>query len=244
MNPAMVLCSHGTADPSGQEVIRRTIAAVRRAARPFDVYGAVVDVETHRLPEVLASIRRPVVVVPLLLSGGYHVRHDIAEAVGAHPSAIAAEPLGPSWTWAQLGVERLIRLGARPDDTLILGASASSEPVARESTVRAASMVAELWGSAVDVGYVGHTGPSVEDLVARARVHGSRIVVSSYLLAPGHFQRRLHECGADLVTPPLLSASPRRDVVDLIMRRFDRAARRLPWGTPLAFDHGASGRDR
>jgi transposase len=55
----------------------------------------------------LARAGTPVVVVPLLLSGGYHVHVDIAGAVGAHDGARAARPLGPDLRLAEVLHTRL-----------------------------------------------------------------------------------------------------------------------------------------
>lgn len=240
MNPALVLTSHGTHDPAGREVVRRLAAAVRRAAAPFDVLEAVVDVEAHRLPTVLAAQRRPVVVLPLLLSSGHHVRHDVATAVADHPHAAATAPLGPSWTLAEVGAQRLAESGARPDDVVVLGGSGSSRPEALEDVEHAATLLRAVWGGDVRVGHLGRHGTPVADVVAQARSGGRRVVISSYVLAPGHFQGQLEGAGADLVTAPLLSPSPQHAIVDLLVRRFERAARTAglwatdtlgPWST-------------
>ncbi|HWV27825.1 MAG TPA: hypothetical protein VNZ66_11410 [Aeromicrobium sp.] len=53
--------------------------------------------------------------------------------------------------------------------------------------------------------------------------------MSSYLLAPGHFQTELARAGADLVTRSLLQPSPDQALVELIVRRFEQAARRVSW---------------
>src|SRR3712207_9111535 len=47
--------------------------------------------------------------------------------------------------------------------------------------------------------------PAVPDAVAAARSAGAgRVVIASYLLAPGHFHDKLAGAGADQVTAPLL----------------------------------------
>lgn len=236
MNPALVLCSHGTSDPVGQEVVRRLVGAVRLAAGAVQVHDAVVDVEDHRLPTVLAGLDRPAVVVPLLLSTGFHVRHDIARAVeagvGAGGRAVAAPALGPDWALAELGVRRLLEAGARRDDVVVLGGSGSSEAAAMADVDAAAARLADLWGGPVRVGHVGHRGDPLADVVPRLRRPGRRVVVASYLLAPGYFQDRLGECGADLVTGPLLQPSADALVVDLVLRRFAEAAHRVSWAPP------------
>ncbi|MEG9226342.1 sirohydrochlorin chelatase [Aeromicrobium sp. Sec7.5] len=242
MNPALVLCSHGTADPAGQEVIRRVAAAVRRAAHPFEVHESVVDVEDHRLGGVLADLRRPAVVVPLLLSGGFHLHHDITEAVADHPAAVVARPLGPEPALAALGARRLHDIGATHDDVVVLAGSGSSDPRALQDVDSAAALLRAHWGGTVRVGHLGRFGTPAAEVVAAARQDGARrIVVASYLLAPGYFQNTLLAVGADLVTAPLLSASPDHEVVDLVVRRFERAARTLSWEPPSTFDSAATG---
>ena len=79
--------------------------------------------------------------------------------------------------------------------------------------------------------------PPAAEVVAAARRDGARrVVVASYLLAPGYFQNTLPGVGADLVSAPLLSPSPEPEVVDLVVRRFERAARTLSWEPPSTFD--------
>ena len=63
----------------------------------------------------------------------------------------------------------------------------------------------------------------LDDLVAQLRAErpGRRIVVASYLLAPGHFHDRVLASGADDVTDPLLDdGPPDRRLVELVVRRY------------------------
>lgn len=234
MNPALVACSHGTSDPAGQETIRRLLAAVRRTLPSFHVHAAAVDVETDiLLPKVLDSLARPAVVVPLLLSPGFHVHRDIAGAVAGRADRVAAPTLGPDWELAEIGVRRLHEAGARSTDTVILGASASSDPRAREAIDEAARRLGALWGGRIQVGYVGHSSVPLRDVVSAARSSGRRVVVSSYLLAPGHFQGELGKAGADLVTAPILRPSPEPSLVDLVVRRFEEATHHVSWSNAV-----------
>ena len=50
-------------------------------------------------------------VVPLLLSVGYHVKVDIARAVKSRPGSAAAAPLGPDPRLAKLLDQRLREAG-------------------------------------------------------------------------------------------------------------------------------------
>jgi sirohydrochlorin ferrochelatase len=73
------------------------------------------------------------------------------------------------------------------------------------------------------------------DVVRDMRRGGARrVVVASYLLAPGYFQRRIAEAGADVVSPPLGAHDA---LARLVLRRYDEACRRS------LDDAGAEGRD-
>ena len=77
-------------------LLRLQVATLRPGTR---VAAASVDVQKPALPDVairLAKAEQPFVVVPLLLTPGYHVRVDVANAVaGARGWAVAARALTP-----------------------------------------------------------------------------------------------------------------------------------------------------
>ena len=60
------------------------------------------------LPEALAAIDGPVVVVPLLLSTGYHVKVDIPTAVAGRPQTAVARQLGPDDRITRVVLDRLL----------------------------------------------------------------------------------------------------------------------------------------
>jgi sirohydrochlorin ferrochelatase len=63
--------------------------------------------------------------------------------------------------------------------------------------------------------------PTVPDAVAAVREAGAeRVVVASYLLAPGHFHDKLAGAGADVVTAPLL---PDDRIAAVLLARYDAA---------------------
>jgi hypothetical protein len=81
------------------------------------------------------------------------------------------------------------------------------------------------WGAPVPVAYGASRSPSLAAEVSRLRsVTSGRVVVASYLLATGHFHRRILDAGADLVTAPLLGeGSPDPRLVELVLERFGAA---------------------
>lgn len=212
--PVLVGCSHGTDDPQGRALVAALLADVRRRRPDLDVREAFVDVQRPEVAAVVADALAhgaPAVVVPLLLSAGYHVHVDIAAAV-EDPRAAAADALGPDDSLVAILVDRLRAVGTRPGDAVVLAAAGSSDPRAQDAVVDVLTGLRTAWPHGpVTLGYCSAARPPVADAVTAARTAlaaagtpGARVVVATFLLAPGFFLRRLHASGADVVTAPLL----------------------------------------
>jgi sirohydrochlorin ferrochelatase len=226
--PVLVACSHGTADPAGQRELEQLRAAVAAARPGVHVLAAYVDVQQPTVAEVvggLAAGGRSAVVVPLLLSAGYHVQVDVAGAVESSAGhAVAAQPLGPDDALVRVLAQRLSEAGGDPDDAVVLAAAGSSDPRSTSDVEQVAAGLAELLGTPVRTGYLSAATPAVADVVAEARASGRGVAVASYLLAPGHLHSRLAELDANRLTRPLL---PHPSLTGLVLRRYDAAAARL-----------------
>jgi sirohydrochlorin ferrochelatase len=189
--------------------------------------AAFVDVQPPTVVDVVADLAasgRAAVVVPLLLSGGYHVHVDIAGAVAGADGAVAARPLGPDPRLVAVLHDRLLAAGADPKDPLtavVLAAAGSSDPRSVTDVGSTADLLQRSWAGAVTTGYGSAAQPTVADAVAAARRSGAeRVVVASYLLAPGHFHDKLAAAGADVVTAPLL---PDERIAAVLLDRYDAA---------------------
>lgn len=222
--PILIGCAHGTKSVAGQQTIRDVLDAVRVALPGVDVREAYVDVHGPYLADVIAEI--PVaeeglaaVVVPLLLAGGYHVYHDIAEAVAERRDVIAASALGPDERLTAIMLDRLREAHVSRESTLVLAAAGSSDPRSQADTEAAAEMLRGTWEGPVRVAFAAGHAPSVADAVRSARDYGEdgTVAVASYLLAPGVFQARLSEAGADVVTPAL---APHPEIVSIVIDRY------------------------
>lgn len=222
--PILIGCAHGTKSAAGQQTIRDVLDAVRVALPGVDVREAYVDVHGPYLADVIAEI--PVaeeglaaVVVPLLLAGGYHVYHDIAEAVAERRDVIAASALGPDERLTAIVLDRLREAHVSRESTLVLAAAGSSDPRSQADTEAAAEMLRGTWEGPVRVAFAAGHAPSVADAVRSARDYGEdgTVAVASYLLAPGVFQARLSEAGADVVTPAL---APHPEIVSIVIDRY------------------------
>ncbi|MEV4706231.1 CbiX/SirB N-terminal domain-containing protein [Actinoplanes sp. NPDC049316] len=200
----LLAVAHGTRSAAGQAQIRDLVDRVALRRPDVDVRLAYVDVQQPRVGEVADT--PDAVIVPLLLSAGYHVRVDIAEAA-ASTGARVAPPLGPDPVLVDI-----LRKNLPGEDAVVLAAAGSSDPAWRSDVDRVA---AELGAT---VAYASGTERRVPEVVAELRESGAeRVTVAAYLLAEGLFYRSLHRAGADRVAPPLCEDPA---VVDLVLTRY------------------------
>lgn len=226
--PVLVACSHGTNDVVGRAVVAGIVADLRRLRPALEVRAAFVDVQDPAVGGVVEQVTGEgceAVVVPLLLSAGYHVHVDIAAAVAGRP-AVVAGALGPDVRLVGCLVDRLRDAGARPGDAVVLAAAGSSDARAVEAVEVMRDALARGWPHGPVVAAYGSAArPRVPDAVAQLRADGAeRVVVATYLLAPGWFHDQLRASGADVVTAPL---APDVRVLDVVLDRYDAAAATL-----------------
>jgi len=222
--PALVLCAHGTRDAVGRETVQGIWSAVARRLPDVTVLEAYVDVHGPELDEVVEGLPRADgsglsgVVVPLLLAAGYHVHVDIARAVATRRDVLTSSALGPDDRLVDLVVHRLREAGAPAGTPLVLAPAGSSDPRAQADSAEVARRLEVTWGGPVTLGYAAGPAPTVADAVRTARLaRGGAVAVASYLLAPGFFQRRLEDSGADVVSAPL---APDARIVDVVVERY------------------------
>lgn len=223
--PVLLGCSHGTDSEAGRAAIRSILAGVRAARPELDVRETFVDLQRPAVADAVDAVVAAggrAVVVPLLLSGGFHVHVDIAAAVAGRP-AVATVPLGPDPRLVQVLTDRLTSAGAGPDDAIVLAAAGSTDPRAAVAVEEVASALRAAWsGGPITVGYGSGATPRVGAAIRAARGAGARrVVVASYLLAPGFFLDRLQQAGADVVTAPL---APDPRLVAIVLDRYSDGA--------------------
>lgn len=234
---ALVVCAHGTRDPAGRAAVRAVVDDVAALLPGVTVHEAFVDVHGPEVGDVVAGLPPAGddgdpdtsstvagVVVPLLLAGGYHVHVDIAQAVATRSDVVATDALGPDDRLVDGLLERL-RAAASPEGAaVVLVPAGSSDARAQADSAEVARRLGERWGGPVTLGYAAGPTPSVADAVAAARSAGggAPVAVASYLLAPGFFQRRVEDCGADVVTGPVL---PDARVAEIVVERYRGALR-------------------
>ena len=231
--PALVGISHGTSSPDGQRAVTGLIDAVAAANPDLAVVQGYVDVQHPDPAETLAGLApgHAAIVVPLLLSGGYHVHVDLARSVDAETTrpVTLAGALGPDDRLARVLATRLAEAGFGDGDELVLAVAGSSDARAVADCRVAAEQLARVTGRDVTLGFLSAAEPRLDAAVAQSRAAhpGRRVVVSSYLLAPGFFQDLAEAAGADVVTAPLLrpdEPAP-QPLVDIVAERYRAALR-------------------
>jgi sirohydrochlorin ferrochelatase len=210
--PRLVAVAHGTASPTGSATTARLVDALRAARPDTSVDLCFLDVVEPRLPDVLDD--RPAVVVPLLLSTGYHVQTDIPAAVARHPEVRIARHLGPDRLLVDVLVDRLPR--AAGGSVALVGAGSSLADAADELAAMGALLARRL-------------GAPVRALTLAADVRGvleqlpPPVRVATYLLAEGQFVTSLRTAAEGIATVgEPLGVHPA--LVRLVWQRYDEAA--------------------
>ena len=234
--PALAAVSHGTSSPLGQRAIQRLVAAVAQARPDLEVAGGFVDVQQPDVATTLNGLtardsltaQSPAVVVPLLLSAGFHVHVDLRRETAAvdRPTTVSAA-LGPDWRLVDVLEQRLREASCRPDDEIVLAAAGSSDARAVQDCHEMGRMLAARLGTRVSVGFLSAASPRLACAVTTARIRRpqARVLISTYLLAPGYFLDLTERAGADRVSAPLLVAheDPPAALVELVVDRYSAA---------------------
>ncbi|MFD9108602.1 sirohydrochlorin chelatase [Streptomyces bottropensis] len=229
--PALVLVAHGSRDPRALATVRTLMERVRERRPGLAVHLGHIELNEPLLPDTLAALGdREAVLVPLLLSRGYHVKQDIPEmAAAAEARTRLAAPLGPHALLVETLHARLVEAGwrtrmsaaARRTSAVVLAAAGSRDPEAAEDTGRTARLLADRLGVPVLPAYASAAAPTVPEAVRTLTAQGhTRIAVASYFTAPGRFARECAEA-APWITAAPLGAHPA--MVTLLLHRYDES---------------------
>lgn len=234
--PALVAVAHGSRDPRALRTVSALLERVRELRPGLDVRLGHIELNEPLLPDTLAGLRgAPTVLVPLLLSRGYHVKHDLPQAAAAAPGAGAdiriARPLGPHPLLVEALYSRLTEAGWRDTDSssrstgVVLASAGSRDPESAEDTRRMAQMLGErLGGVPVVAAYASALAPTVPAAVRALTARGRhRIAVASYFAAPGLFAARSAAAAPWIAADPL---GTHPALARLLLHRYDEARTR------------------
>ncbi|MFD6922659.1 sirohydrochlorin chelatase [Streptomyces sp. NPDC059944] len=240
LRPTLLAVAHGTRDAAGVAVTEALVDRVRALRPDLRVERCFLDLVTPSLPEALARLRGDVVLVPLLLGAGYHVRVDIPEALASAPHlrARVAGALGPHPLLADALTDRLADAGWRAGDgPVVLAAAGSTDPDANTDAAAMAALLRLRHPSLHDVvpAYLCAAGPTPAEAVTALRSEGhTRIAVAPYLMSPGFFARRAAHAGGNLTSAPL---GTHTSLAHLVALRYDEALKHTPSASPTSHSH-------
>ena len=251
--------AHGSRSPHAAATIEALADQVRQRAFQRGLAGlpVVTAYLGHAAPSPAQALGAlppgPVVVLPLLLTAAYHSKTDLPAALAwpeRRPTAVLAaagrrcgpgrpdirygDPLGPHPLLLTALERRLAEVGVpagEPGTSVVLAAAGSSDPQACAAIVGLAAQWSALrgWRDVVPA-YASAAGPSPGEAVAALRDSGARrVVVASYLLAPGRFAGQVRAdslaAGAAAVSG-VLGAAP--ELADVVLSRYRTALGRRP----------------
>lgn len=247
---ALVAVAHGSADPRAAAALGELAPLVARRAveRGLRVPGLRLAYLGHAAPSVPQVMRTfgpdtQVTVLPLLLTAAYHSKTDIPRILARTGLRVTyGEPLGPHPLLLRALERRLIEAEPTalrvPEDTgVVLAAAGSSDPAANAAIARLAAgwqaragwfAVRPACAAAAAGGQGGSAAPdpgtAVRDLL---RAGARRVLVASYLLAPGLFADRIRaaaQAAGAAATSAALGASP--ELADVVLQRYQEAGTR------------------
>ena len=247
--------AHGSADPRAAAAIDELMPLVARRAserglRVPDLRVAYLGHAAPSVPQVMRTFGpdTQVTVLPLLLTAAYHSKTDIprvlARAGTARLNLRYGAPLGPHPLLLRALERRLpaTALENRSETGVVLAAAGSSDPAANATIAGLAAQWQAAGGwFGVRPAYASPAAAGGQDSTAAAggqdsttpgqavtellRAGARRVVVASYLLAPGLFADRIRDAalaaGAAEVSPAL-GAVP--EVADIVLDRYQEAA--------------------
>ncbi len=247
-NCGFVAVAHGSADPRAAAAIGELVPLVaRRAAERGlsvpDLRVAYLGHAAPSVPQVMSAFGpgAPVTVLPLLLTAAYHSKTDIPQVLARTGLRVTyGVPLGPHPLLLRALERRLpeAALESTRETGVVLAAAGSSDPAANATIARfAAQWQATTGWFAVRPAYASAADPAPAQAVAELlRAGARRVMVATYLLAPGLFADRIREAslaaGAAAVSPALLPWPPAAaggasvEVADVVLDRYEEAGTR------------------
>ena len=229
--PALVVVAHGSRDPRALSTVSALLDRIREQRPGLPVRLGHIELNEPLLPGTLAALGTArAVLVPLLLSRGYHVKQDIPEmAAAAEARTRVAAPLGPHPLLVEALTARLVEAGwrtrmdraTRRTSAVVLAAAGSRDPESKVDTNRTAQLLAERLGVPVVPAYATTASPRVPDALRALTARGRhRVAVASYFTAPGRFATECAEAAPWIASAPL---GTHPAMAKLVLHRYDQA---------------------
>ncbi|MFE9673198.1 sirohydrochlorin chelatase [Streptomyces sp. NPDC006259] len=232
--PALVVVAHGSRDPRALSTVGTLLDRVRDLRPDLPVHLGHIELNEPLLSDTLARLdatdTADAVLVPLLLSRGYHVRRDIPEmAAQVRVRTRVAAPLGPHPLLVETLHARLVEAGwhtrmtdaERRASAVVLAAAGSRDPDSAVDTGRTARLLADRLGVPVVPAYASTAASTVPAAVRALAARGRhRVAVASYFTAPGRFATECAQAAPWIAAAPL---GTHEAMAHLVLHRYDQA---------------------
>jgi sirohydrochlorin ferrochelatase len=214
--PALLVVAHGTKSAAGSATTAALLTAIAAARPDVSVSLCFLDVVGPSLPDALELASGPTVVLPLLLSTGFHVLTDIPAAVASRPGVVIARHLGPDPLLVDALVDRLAeaRHGGAAS-TVLVGAGSSRAEAAAELAETGALLSARVRRPVTVL-------TMASDLRRGLTAQRPPVEVATYLLAEGQFVSTLRDA-ADGIATVAEPIGVHPALVALVWARYDAA---------------------
>ncbi|MGW1719345.1 sirohydrochlorin chelatase [Streptomyces sp. NPDC002156] len=228
--PALVVVAHGSRDPRALSTVRTLLDQVRALRPGLPVHLGHIELNEPLLPDTLAALGdREAILVPLLLSRGYHVKRDIPEmAAESRVHARVAPALGPHPLLVDALYARLVEAGwptrtdheTRRQSAVVLAAAGSRDPESKVDTGRTAQLLSDRLGVPVIPAYATTAAPTVPNAIEALEASGrTRVAIASYFTAPGRFATECAETAPWIASAPL---GTHPAMASLLLHRYDQ----------------------
>lgn len=221
----VLLVAHGSRDPRAAPVAADVADTLAEAGIP--TRAAFLELSEPNPDTALDALSRQgvrsVVIVPFLLGHAYHAKTDVP---GVRQAALERQldtnvsaVLGPDPLLADAAARKIAEIGS-DTEAIVVAAAGSSDPDGNAGAYDLASRTEHRYSVPTTVGFASATRPTVEEAVRAASRSSGRVLVVTYLLAPGYFGDKIRaeglRAGASAVTASLGNTA---EVADLVARR-------------------------
>jgi sirohydrochlorin ferrochelatase len=224
----LVLTAHGSADPRSAANARAIAECVRQLRPPLDVRVAFCEQNFPKLDDVLPTLSRGAVVVPLLLADAYHARVDIPAMIAESGVDVRrADVLGEDDRLIHVLRQRIEQAGVSRLDSdigVLVTAVGSSRPDAnaRTETVARELTLTTRWTATTAFATGPH--PNLAEAAQLLRRRGAnRLVIAPWFLAHGRIIDRVAEFAEAQQIPMAAPLGAHRQVAQTVLDRFDQA---------------------
>jgi sirohydrochlorin ferrochelatase len=222
----LVLTAHGSADPRSAATAHAIADCARRLRPSLDVRVAFCEQNFPNLRDVLPTLPRHAVVVPLLLADAYHARIDIPAMIAeSRVDARRADVLGEDDRLIHVLRQRLEQAGVSRLDSevgVLVTAVGSSRPEANARTEAVARELTLTTRWAAVTAFATGPGPGLAEAADLLRRRGaSRLVIAPWFLAHGKIIDRIAAFARAQRIPMSSPLGAHRQVAETVLDRFD-----------------------